>query len=81
MTTTKEKEITLEMPLGELFEVQEIRRDVSAFHQVLIWLGESQPDIYDPLFRLFNPIYDRFGDLMVRGAGLDKRIFDAAQGK
>ena len=72
-----QKEITLEMPLEELWELQEIRHDVSAFHQVLIWLSESQHDSYDPLLRFFDPIYKRFGDLMVLKTNLDQRIFDA----
>jgi len=79
MTATKEKEITLEMPLNELEEIQELWRDVGAFKQVLEKLCEGEFDTYDPLFRLFNPINERFGDLMAGKPDLDQRIFDAVK--
>ena len=77
MTATKEKEITLKMPLEELYEIQELWRDIGAFHQVLDRLSEGQHEIYDPLLRLFNPIYERFSHLMGGEPDLDQRIFDA----
>ncbi len=81
MKATKEKAPTLEMPLNDLEEIQELWRDVGAFHQVLIKLAEGDAEVYDSLLRLFNPIYERFGDLMAGKPNLDQRIFDAGDGK
>ena len=79
MTATKEKEITLEIPLEELEEIQELWRDVGAFQQVLDRLTEGQDETYDPLLRIFNPIYERFCGLMGREPDLDQRIVDARE--
>ena len=77
MTATKEKEITLEMPLSELLEIRELSLDVSAFSELLNKLVDSEPEIY-PLTRFFESIDTRFDELMSGRPGLARRISDAA---
>ena len=62
MIATGEKEITVEMPLKAVKELQEVYRDVLAFSNVMIKLADED----DTLARLFKPIEDRFtGSMMV----------------
>ncbi len=72
-TATKEKELTLEMPLEELKEIREIWYDVCAFHQVLNGLDGSD-DTYFALRQFHNLIHKRFVELLAGEPGLDMRI-------
>ncbi len=77
MTTTKEKEITLEMPLEELLQIQELWLDLMAYSELL---EKLEPEVY-VLNRFFQQIYTRFDELMSGRPHLDKRISDAAEVK
>jgi len=73
MKATKEKELTLEMPLEELKEIREIWYDVCAFNQMLNKLDGTEDD-YFALRQFHNHIHKRFVELLAGEPGLDMRI-------
>ncbi len=75
MKATKEKELTLKMPLKELKEVREIWFDMCAFKQALEGIDDGG-DASFALRRLHKPIEERLGELMMGEPSWDSRILD-----
>jgi hypothetical protein len=75
MKATKEKELTLKIPLEELKEVREIWYDVCAFNQALEGINDGG-DASFALCRLHKPIKERLAELMMGEPSWDSRILD-----
>ncbi len=75
MKATKEKELTLKIPLKELKEVREIWWDMCAFNQALEGIDDGG-DASFALRRLHKPIEERLAELMMGEPAWDSRILD-----
>ena len=73
MKGTKEKELTLEMPLEELKEVREIWYGVCAFNQMLNKLDRGDDDSF-ALRHFHKPLHERFTDLLAGEPAWDQRM-------
>ncbi len=73
MKATKEKELTLVIPLEELQEVREIWYGVCAFNQMLNKLDGDEDDQF-ALRHFHKPLCKRFTDLLAGAPAWDQRM-------
>ncbi len=73
MKGTKEKELTLEIPLEELQEVREIWYGVCAFNHMLHKLDGDEDDQF-ALRQFHKPLRDRFTHLLAGEPAWDQRM-------
>jgi len=73
MKATKEKELTLKIPLEELKEVREIWYGVCAFNQMLKKLDGGDDDSF-ALRHFHKPLHERFTDLLAGEPAWDQRM-------